>query len=421
MRRRRILLSTLGSLGDLHPILGLALALQARGHDVALATSGFYQERISAAGLEFRPLRPLGTPDDPATLRRVFDPRNGPEYLLRTMLLPHITEMYSDLSQAAEGADFLIAGEVVLAASLVAEKRRLPWAGAILAPFSFFSIYDPPPFPFLPGAALFTRAPPFIQRQLLAFGRLVTRSWNEPLNALRRSLGLRVSRDAILTDRFSPMLNLALFSKQLGRPQPDWPRNVVQTGFVLYDPAADARQEPLEEFLSSGPPPITFTLGSAAVMDAGRFFEESAEAIRRSGTRGLLLMGKNTLPNPLPRDLFAAEYAPYSSVFPRSSCVVHQGGVGTTAQAMRAGIPQLVMPYAYDQPDNAARMVRLGVGLTVGRKRYRADAVVQRLQALSAPSFNERAREVGNQISVERGSFEACEAIERVIQQARRE
>src|SRR5438552_2211767 len=175
MRRRRILLSTLGSLGDLHPIMGLALALQARGHDVALATSDFYQERITAAGLEFRPLRPLGTPDDPETLRRVFDPRNGPEYLLRTMLLPHIAEMYSDLSQAAEGADLLISGEVVLTASLVSEKHRLPWAGAILAPFSFFSIYDPPPFPFLPGAARLTRAPPFIQRQLLAFGRLVTR------------------------------------------------------------------------------------------------------------------------------------------------------------------------------------------------------------------------------------------------------
>src|SRR3569832_1738569 len=242
MRRRRILLSTLGSLGDLHPIMGLALALQARGHDVALATSDFYQERIVAAGLEFRPLRPLGTPDDPATLRRVFDPRSGPEYLLRTMLLPYVGEMYSDLSQAAEGADFLISGEVVLTASLVAEKQRLPWAGAILAPASFFSIYDPPQLPFLPGAASLTRAPPFIQRQLLGLGRLITRSWNDPLNALRRSLGLRVSRDAILTDRYSPTLNLALFSKQLGRPQADWPRKAVQTGFVLYDPAGGARQ-----------------------------------------------------------------------------------------------------------------------------------------------------------------------------------
>ena len=347
MRRRRILLSTLGSLGDLHPIMGLALALQARGHDVALATSDFYRERITAAGLEFRPLRPLGHAGRPARPCGGFSIHATDRNICCARCSCRISrEMYADLSQAAEGADFLISGEVVLAASLVSEKLRLPWAGAILAPFSFFSIYDPPPFPFLPGAARFTRAPPFIQRQLLAFGRLVTRSWNEPINALRRSLGLRVSRDAILTDRFSPTLNLALFSKQLGRPQPDWPGNVVQAGFVLYDPAGDTRQEPLEEFLSSGPPPITFTLGSAAVMDPGRFFEESAEAVRRLGTRGLLLMGKNALPTRLPTELFAAEYAPYSSVFPRSSCVVHQGGVGTTAQAMRAGVPQLVMPYA---------------------------------------------------------------------------
>jgi UDP:flavonoid glycosyltransferase YjiC (YdhE family) len=416
MRQRRILLATLGSLGDLHPIMGLGLALQARGHAVAVATSDFYQDRITAAGLEFRPLRPLGTPDDPQTLRRVFDPRSGPEYLLRTLLLPHIADMYSDLSQAARGADFLISGEVVLAAPLVAEKQAIPWAGAILAPFSFFSVYDPPPFPFVPAAASLARAPPFIQRQLLALGRLVTRSWNEPINALRRSLGLPVSRDAILTDRFSPTLNLALFSKQLGRPQPDWPRNVIQTGFVLYDPGIAVRREPLEDFLTNGPPPVTFTLGSAAVMDPGRFFEESAEAVRRIGARGLLLMGKNAPPTQLPRDLFAADYVPYSTVFPRSSCVVHQGGVGTTAQAMRAGVPQLIMPYAFDQPDNAARMARLGVGLTVSRKRYTAARVTNQLESLVAPSFHERARDVGNQISAEKGLSAACEAIERVIQ-----
>src|SRR3569833_44536 len=418
MQRRRILLATLGSLGDLHPIMGLALALQARGHSVALATSDFYEERITAAGLEFRPLRPLGTPDEPETLRRVFDPRTGPEYLLRTLLLPHIVDMYSDLSQAAQGADFLISGEVVLAASLVSEKQSIPWAGVILAPFSMFSAYDPPPLPFVPGAASFTRAPPFIQRQLLALGRHLTRSWNDPLNALRRSLGLRVSRDAILTDRFSPTLNLALFSKQLGLPQPDWARNVIQTGFVLYDPGMATRQEQLEDFLTSGPPPITFTLGSAAVMDTGRFFEESDEAVRRLGARGLLLMGKNVPPTPLPRELFAADYAPYSTVFPRSSCVVHQGGVGTTAQAMRAGVPQLVMPYAFDQPDNAIRMARLGVGLTVSRKHYTADRVMKQLGELAAPSFHERAREVGNRISADRGLPVACEAIERAIQSA---
>src|ERR1700733_820592 len=128
MRRLRIVLSTLGSLGDLHPIMGLALELQARGHDVVLATTDFYQERIAAAGLQFSPLRPLGTPEDAEMLRRVFHPRTGVEYLLRTMLLPHIGDMYTDLSRATEGADFLVSGEVVLAAPLVAEKQGLPWA-----------------------------------------------------------------------------------------------------------------------------------------------------------------------------------------------------------------------------------------------------------------------------------------------------
>jgi rhamnosyltransferase subunit B len=125
-------------------------------------------------------------------------------------------------------------------------------------------------------------------------------------------------------------------------------------------------------------------------------------------------MGKNVLPTQLPKELFAAGYAPYSSVFPRSACVVHQGGVGTTAQAMRAGVPQLVMPYAFDQPDNAARMVRLGVGLSVTRKQYRATRVMQQLHALTAPSFHERARDAGNKISAEKGVSVACEAIERV-------
>jgi len=415
MQPARILLATLGSLGDLHPIVGLALALQARGHSVVLATTDFYQQRIEAAGLEFRSLRPLGTPTDPEMLRRVLHPRKGPEYLMRTLLLPHVHDMYSDLAAAAQGADFLISGEVVLAASLVAEKLRLPWAGAILAPFSFFSVYDPPPLPFVPAATSFTRAPPFIQRQLLALGRFVTRSWNEPLNELRRSLGLRVSPRAILTDRFSPFLNLALFSSQLGRPQRDWPGHTVQTGFVLYDPAPQARQEPLEKFFNSGPPPITFTLGSAAVMDPGGFFEESAAAVRRLGARGLLLMGENPLPVGLPKELFAADYVPYSSVFPRSACVVHQGGVGTTAQAMRAGVPQLVMPYAFDQPDNAARMVKLGIGLSTRRKRYRAAAVMDKLRALSGRSFRQRAREVGNRVSAERGVSMACAAVERAL------
>jgi rhamnosyltransferase subunit B len=414
--KRRIVLSTLGSLGDLHPVMALALGLQARGHEVLLATSEFYRAKIEAVGLEFSPLRPLASPDDPQMVRRVLDSRKGPEYLIRTLLLPHVSDMYDDMATATEGADFLISGEVVLTAALIAEKRAMPWAAAILAPFSFFSVYDPPVIPFLPGTQLLTRAPPFVQRRLMDVARLVTHNWGEPIAGLRRSLGLRATRHPLLQDRFSPCLNLAMFSSVLGRPQPDWPKNTVQTGFVFYDQVDEAAQPELQHFLDSGPPPITFTLGSTAVMDPGRFFEDSVGAARLLGRRALLLMGKNAAPANLSKDVFAADYAPYSRVFSRSACVVHQGGVGTTAQALRAGVPQLIMPYAFDQPDNASRVTRIGTGLCLSRRHYRADKAAKRLERLlDSSGYGERARNVGQHVRRENGASVACDTVERTM------
>jgi len=415
MQPRRIALSTLGSLGDLHPVMGLGLGLQARGHDVVLVTSELYRNKVEAAGLPFSTLRPLTSPDDPQMLEQVLHSRKGPEYLIRTVLMPYLEEMYADLWRATEGADLLISGEVVLAAPLVAEKRRLPWTSVILAPFSFFSIHDPPAFPFLPWTQFLTRAPPAAQHLLLQVAKLVIRGWGEPIVRMRRSLGLRASRDPLLSDRFSPHLNLAMFSPVLGKPQRDWPGNTVQTGFVFYDQDEAVVGRPFEDFLLSGSAPITFTLGSAAVMQPGRFFEESVAAARLLGRRALLLMGKNAPPQGLAGDVFVAEYAPYSGVFHRSAAVAHQGGVGTSAQALRAGVPQLVMPYAFDQPDNAMRVRRMGVGLSIGRRSYGAAAAARRLERLLAGPFAGRARQIAQLVSSEDGLSVACDTVEHTL------
>jgi len=114
--------------------------------------------------------------------------------------------------------------------------------------------------------------------------------------------------------------------------------------------------------LAAGPAPVVFTLGSAAVLAAGRFYEFSAKAAIKLGVRAVLLIGtdpRNRLKQELPKTICVAEYAPYSALFNRSAMVVHQGGVGTTAQCLRAGKPMLIMPYSHDQPDNARRMRRL--------------------------------------------------------------
>jgi len=400
--------------------MGLALELRARGHDVLIVTSEFYRAKIEGVGLAFRPLRPQLSPDDPQIVARVMRSPRGPEVLIRDLMLPHLREMYSDLLEATAGADYLICGEVVMAAPLVAEKRGLRWAAAILAPFSFFSIHDPVIVPILPFGAALARAPAPAQRFALAIAKRLTAHWLEPIRALRRELGLRPHVQPLLWDRFSPSLNLALFGPDLGTPQSDWPRNTRQTGFVFYDEPAEAvrgesaRGDPqLEAFLAAGEPPIVFTLGSAAVLAAGDFFEEAARAARQLGRRALLIMGENPAPTAPTDGLFAIDYAPYSQVFSKAAVVVHQGGAGTTGQALRAGVPQLIVPYGFDQPDNAARIVRAGIGLTLSRKRLRAERIAAALRnLLDNAGYAERARLAAGRLAASRGAVLACDAIE---------
>jgi UDP:flavonoid glycosyltransferase YjiC (YdhE family) len=135
----RILLTTLGSLGDLHPVLALALELRRRGHRAEIATSAFYREKIAALGLPFHPLRPDLAITDPALVRRIMDGSRGSERLLRDLLFPAVREIYEDLAPAAAGADLLVSSEIIYAAPILAAKTGLPWVSFSLAPISLRS------------------------------------------------------------------------------------------------------------------------------------------------------------------------------------------------------------------------------------------------------------------------------------------
>ena len=139
-------------------------------------------------------------------------------------------------------------------------------------------------------------------------------------------------------------------------------------------------------------------------------------AAKQLGHRAVLLLGENkhNFPqNLLSENIAAFDYAPYSLIFPRSTAIVHQGGIGTTAQALRAGCPMLIMPYSHDQPNNAARAERLGVARTIKRGEYTAEsAVIELKQLLDNSKYTKRAAEVGRQIQAEDGVRTACDAIE---------
>jgi UDP:flavonoid glycosyltransferase YjiC (YdhE family) len=261
---------------------------------------------------------------------------------------------------------------------------------------------------------------PGMGRAIKRLARLVSRNWSQPIYDLRHELGLPRGENPLFDAKHSPFLVLALFSRSLGLPQKDWPQNTLITGFCYYDSdAGNAALPPnLEAFLDAGPPPVVFTLGSAAVLAAGRFYEFSARAAIRLGIRAVLLIGndkRNQLRQQLPDSICVTEYAPYSKLFSRAAMVVHQGGVGTTAQCLRAGKPMLIMPFSHDQPDNGRRMQRLKVARVIQRGNYTPVRVARKLKAMLAePLYARRAEMVARRLEQEDGLKSACDALEQL-------
>ncbi len=452
-RGKRIVLTTLGSLGDLHPYMAIALGLQARGHQAIIATSALYRGKVEAAGIGFHPVRPdlldFGDPD--TVMREAMDERKGPEYVFRRIATPFLRESYADLSAALEGADLLVTHPITFAGPILAEKTGIRWASSVLAPISFFSAYEP--IGITGGTPVLARLwtlGPGVRRMLLRLMRRVTRSWVAPVDRLRAEMGLPPGPHPMFAGQHAPALVLALFSRVMAQPQPDWPPQTRVTGFPFYDgdggpvssegrvgsmgshAASHSPYSPysphspysglsadLAHFLSTGPAPIVFTLGSSAVMDPGRFWEESIGAAQQLARRAVLLVGAEAGAGPrgpLPAGIAAFPYAPHAALFPHAAVVVHQGGIGTTAQALRSGRPMLFVPFSHDQPDNAARAARLGVARVLGRSRYTAGRAARELaHLLGSPACAASAEEVGRQVRAEDGVGAACDALEEVL------
>jgi rhamnosyltransferase subunit B len=421
--KKRIVLSTFGSLGDLYPYLAIALGLKQRGHLPIIASSTAYRQTIEGFGLEFHPMRP-DIPDPsqmPDKMRRVMDQRQGTEVVLKEWILPALPDSFDDLMSAAEGADLLVSHLLTFATPLVAELRGIPWVSTVLQPSVYFSAYDPPLFPQTKPFAKMPFLGPWFWRRYRRLVHRVTRPWFAPLSALRAELGMPPTDIDPLLDSHSPSLDLALFSSTLAQRQPDWPKSTVITGFpFLTSPDAAALSPELETFLANGSAPIVFTLGSSAVMTPGAFYDISAEAASRLGRRAILLVGKAAAVNPQPssNDVLAVEYVPHAAIFPRAAAIVHQGGIGTTAEAMRSGRPMVVVPFAHDQPDNARRVEHLGISRTIPRQRYTVKRAMSDLRSvLEDPIYAQRASDLGRRIRTEDGVGTACTTLEHVLRE----
>jgi UDP:flavonoid glycosyltransferase YjiC (YdhE family) len=413
---RRVVFATLGSWGDVLPYVGIAFGMRARGHRVVLATSECYREKIAAHGIEFRAVRPDSDwIVEPALMRRRSHATLGLIRVAREWLLPALRESYEDTAAASDGADLLVSHPLAYAARLVAEKTGVRWVSTMLVPLGFFSAHDTLALPL--SAVLstpFHRLSPRARSAFLAVGKRATRFLARPWYRLRADLGLPPATDGNpLGDVHSPELVLALFSNVLADKQPDWPPQTVVTGFPISAQAGGTGLPPeLSRFLDAGPPPIVFTLGTAVASDAGRFYQTSVEAAQSVGLRAVLVGKGSRARFPASPAMIACDYAPYPELFPRSAVLVHHGGIGTTGLAMRSGRAMLVVPRAWDQPDNAARVVRLGIARVLPWRRYTASRVASESRQLLDDAYVQRALAVRDRLRQEDGVRGACDALE---------
>jgi len=381
----KIVLATIGTLGDVYPYIAVAHELQMRGHRVVLSTAAEYRDIVEAAGLQFAPIPPstLALHSDKEVQRKALHPVFGTEYVIRKMVLPSLSAMYYSLFELCGDADLLVGHFLAYAVPLVAERRNIKWIQVFLHPTGLMSGYDPPAvFPF-PAVNRLLRWSPACARTVMRGVRAITSRWATPIEDFRRQIGLGKSLTNPISSPASQYGNMGWFPRILAPRQPDWPSKFEGVGYPFLDSqtiAGTSLSEEMEQFLVEKRP-IVFTLGSAASAAGQNFYQQSLLAAQLID-RPALLIGPTTesLNIPDSSKVKVASFLPFDRVYPHASVVVHHGGMGSMAQCLRYAKPAVIVPFAWDQPDNATRAERLGLAEVIRVSKYKSQTVARCLK-----------------------------------------
>jgi UDP:flavonoid glycosyltransferase YjiC (YdhE family) len=412
----RVLLFPVGSAGDVHPVVAVGRRLWDRGHDVTLCTNAYHAPLAERAGLPFVETEPAAVHTELERNADLWHPIRSVRALFGQPGLPAVTRRQYELirERHVPGETVVVAGTIAFGARIARDRLGVPLVTVHLAPAAFASVRRPPAYATGPR-----RWWPRWARRLFFWAGdrfLLDPVVSPTVNGFRAELGLPPVRRILTRWLHSPDRVIGLFPDWFAAPAPDWPPQVRLTGFPLYD-AGDGRPlaPQVEEFLAAGPPPVVVTFGSAMKF-AHAPFAAAAEALGRLGRRGILLTPHaDQVPADLPPGVVRFDYVPFSQVLPRAAALVHHGGIGTAAQGLAAGVPQLVMPLAHDQPDNADRLRRLGVGRALWPKRFTPGNIARQLAALGTHEVQAACRAVASRFVGTDPVGQTCQVIESVV------
>ncbi|ESQ74798.1 glycosyltransferase [Asticcacaulis sp. AC402] len=413
-------MATYGSWGDLHPFIALGQAFRARGCEVVLASHPDYRAKVEAAGITFTDygasretyVRDLRLP--PAEIIKGLSTDHG--FMIKRLIAPYLESSIGEISSVIAGCDQVLGSSFAYGAHIAARLHHKPFTTVALQPTVLMSSYDPPkvrkaPFIFAPRTQLGA-----------AFNRLIIKTGERMMAATQAEVRRvykhhGVKADIGLGGIVSDHQTLALYSPLLGDYQPDFPPNTRIVGFAFYDSETGEtpRLEPrLAAFLDDGAAPLVFSLGTAVVYGGEDFYRDAIVAAKTLNLRAVILAGGDS---PLLREDFGPDicvvtYAPHSLLFPRARAIIHHAGIGSTAQALRAGRPQLVTPVFGDQFDNARRLKKLGAAGVLNYDHWKTGAAVAHLKRLLAdPSAARLAIDAARTVSLEDGAATAAEIL----------
>jgi len=406
---KTILLCTIGSAGDVYPFIGIGQELKKRGFRVGLITSQYFEAQALGAGLEFIG---LGSTEDYQSIIQdpdLWSPDKGFKVFAERVVFPIMEPAYQNITGFDPSQTILIAQGQFFAAHIAHEKLGFPFITVHLQPAAFRSVYE---FPLIPISL-----PPFVIRGVFSLidALLLDKLFAPNINRFRQSLGLPAIKKIFGGWMHSPQKNLGLFPEWFAQPQRDWPPQTQLTSFVYYDQQDGNEELPkeLENFLNAGSAPIIFTAGTA-MKHGSQFFLDCIEACQKLGQRGVLLtQHPEQLPAELPEGIQHFAYLPFSQILPRALALVHHGGIGTTAQAIAAGIPQVIRPMAHDQPDTAARIEKLGIGVSLDPKKFNAVTLAEKISSLiTSQTVLDLCKKYAEKIHPEQALNDTCTIIE---------
>jgi rhamnosyltransferase subunit B len=420
MNPMRILMFPLGSSGDVHPHIGLGRTLKARGHEVIVFNNDYFAKVIERSDLQFVSTGTVAEYEEVQKNPDLWHPQRSFRAVMgNPMMQRAIRDQYRHIQEwHRPGETAVIAGSLALGARIARDSIAFPLVSLHLQPGVILSVERPPA---LPRGTIPSWWPRWLVRWLFrtAEKRLLDPVVVPSVNEFRQELALPPVRRVVSEWWHSPDLVLGLFPEWYASPVSDWPKQIALTGFPLYD---EGNVKPLstavQQFLEAGDPPIVVTFGSA-MRFAKPYFQAAAEAISRMGRRGLLLTPyREQLPAPLPPGIAHFDYEPLGQLLPYTAALIHHGGIGTSAQALAAGVPQLIMPLSHDQPDNAARLIALGVARSLRPARFRVRYLLPILKELtSSPAIQQSCQEVAKRFQQDDSLTRSAELIEKLVNQ----